>query len=74
MSSFSQALASGRPVVTAECTPPHSGDPADIKKLAAVLPAALDAVVVADNPDDIHGSALAWPSAPRCSAPSASCV
>ena len=59
MSSFSQALASGRPVVTAECTPPHSGDPADIKKLGAVLPAALDAVVVADNPDDIHGSALA---------------
>jgi methylenetetrahydrofolate reductase (NADPH) len=59
MNSFSQALASGRPVLTAECTPPHSGDPAAIKQLAAVLPAALDAVVVADNPDDIHGSALA---------------
>ena len=37
MSSFSQVLASGRPVLTAECTPPHSGDPADIKKLEAAM-------------------------------------
>jgi methylenetetrahydrofolate reductase (NADPH) len=57
--SFSQALASGRPVLTAECVPPHSGDPEAIEKLSAVLPPALDAVVVADNPDEIHGSALA---------------
>jgi methylenetetrahydrofolate reductase (NADPH) len=57
--SFSQALASGRPILTAECTPPHSGDPEAVKKLAAVLPASLDALVVADNPDEISGSALA---------------
>lgn len=57
--SFSQALASGRPVLTAECAPPHSGDREAIAKLGAVLPAALDAVVVADNPGGIHGSALA---------------
>jgi methylenetetrahydrofolate reductase (NADPH) len=57
--SFAQALASGRPVVTAECVPPHSGDAEAVKRLSAVLPSALDAVVVADNPDEIHGSALA---------------
>jgi methylenetetrahydrofolate reductase (NADPH) len=59
MTSFSQALASGRPILTAECAPPHSGDREAIAKLAAVLPEALDAIVVADNPDAIHGSALA---------------
>ncbi len=57
--SFSQALASGRPLLTAECVPPHSGDPEAVKRVAAVLPSMLDAVVVADNPDEIHGSALA---------------
>lgn len=59
MTSFSRVLASGRPVLTAECAPPHSGDREAIAKLASVLPAALDAIVVADNPDAIHGSALA---------------
>jgi methylenetetrahydrofolate reductase (NADPH) len=57
--SFSQALASGRQVLTAECVPPHSGDPEAVKKVSALLPSSLDAVVVADNPDEIHGSALA---------------
>ena len=57
--SFSQALASGRPLLTAECVPPHSGDPEAAKRVLALLPSSLDAVVVADNPDDIHGSALA---------------
>ncbi len=57
--SLSQALASGRPVLTAECAPPHSGDPEAVKRLAAILSPALDAVVVADNPDEIHGSSLA---------------
>lgn len=56
---FTQALASGRPVLTAECVPPHSGDPEAVKRLAAILPSTLDAVVVADNPDEIHGSSLA---------------
>jgi 5,10-methylenetetrahydrofolate reductase len=58
-SKFAQALASDRLVVTAECYPPHSGDAEAVKKLATVLPPELDAVVVADNPDDIYGSALA---------------
>ena len=57
--SFSQVLSSGRPVLTAECVPPHSGDPEAVKRLHTLLPSALDAVVVADNPDEIHGSALA---------------
>jgi methylenetetrahydrofolate reductase (NADPH) len=54
-----QALASGRLVLTAECLAPRSGGAEAVKKLANVLPAGLDAVVVADNPDEIHGSALA---------------
>ena len=57
--SFSQALASGRQVLTAECVPPHSGDPEATKSVLALLPSSLDAVVVADNPDEIHGSAVA---------------
>ena len=56
---LASALASGRLAVTAECVPPRSGDAAAIKKLSAELPPNLDAVVVADNPDKIHGSALA---------------
>jgi methylenetetrahydrofolate reductase (NADH) len=58
-SKFSQALTSGRLVLTAECLPPRAGGAEAVKKLATVLPAGLDAVVVADNPDEIHGSALA---------------
>lgn len=53
------ALASGRPVVTAECLPPYGGDAGAVKALSAALPASLDAVVVADNPDGIRGSAVA---------------
>jgi methylenetetrahydrofolate reductase (NADPH) len=56
---LARALASGRLAITAECQPPRSGDAAAIKKLSASLPPGLDAVVVADNPDGIHGSALA---------------
>ncbi len=56
---LAQALASGRLAITAECLPPRSGDAAAVKKLSAALPPGLDAVVVADNPDEIHGSALA---------------
>jgi methylenetetrahydrofolate reductase (NADPH) len=58
-SKLAQALASGRLVLTAECLPPRSGDAEAVKKLATVLPPSLDALVVADNPDEIHGSALA---------------
>jgi len=56
---LAQALASGKLAVTAECLPPSSGDAAAVKKLAAALSPRLDAVVVADNPDGIYGSALA---------------
>jgi methylenetetrahydrofolate reductase (NADPH) len=56
---LAQALASGRFAVTVECQPPRSADAAAVKKLSATLPPGLDAVVVADNPDGICGSALA---------------
>jgi methylenetetrahydrofolate reductase (NADPH) len=56
---FSQALTSGKLVLTAECLPPRSGGAEAVKRLSAVLAPGLDAVVVADNPDEIHGSALA---------------
>jgi methylenetetrahydrofolate reductase (NADPH) len=58
-SKFVQALTSGRLVLTAECLPPRAGGAQAIKKLSVVLAPSLDAVVVADNPDEIHGSALA---------------
>lgn len=54
-----QALTSDRLVLTAECLPPRSGGADAVERLASVLPPNLDAVVVADNPDEIHGSALA---------------
>lgn len=54
-----QAFASGRLVLTAECLPPRKGGPDAVKQLSGALPPGLDAVVVADNPDEIHGSALA---------------
>ena len=54
-----QALSSGRLILTAECIPPRSGGAEAVTKLSSELPAALDAIVVADNPDEIHGSALA---------------
>ncbi len=56
---LARALTSNKLAVTAECLPPRSGDATAVKKLAAALSQHLDAVVVADNPDEIHGSALA---------------
>ncbi len=56
---LTQAFESGKLAVTAECLPPRGAGAAAVKKLAAELPRRLDAVVVADNPDGIHGSALA---------------
>jgi methylenetetrahydrofolate reductase (NADPH) len=58
-SRLGQTLSSGRLAVTAECLPPLSGDAGAVKKLAALLPDRLDAVVVADNCGQIAGSALA---------------
>jgi methylenetetrahydrofolate reductase (NADPH) len=54
-----QTLASSRLALTAECLPPQGGGAGAVKRLSAVLPARLDAVVVADNPGEIHSSALA---------------
>ena len=56
---FAQALASDRLLVLAECYPPRSGDAEAVRKLAAAIPAGIDAVLVSDNPDGIYGSALA---------------
>ena len=59
MNKLAQAMKSGRQVVTAECLPAHGADAEAIKRLSAALPPGLDAVVVADNPDEVRGSALA---------------
>jgi methylenetetrahydrofolate reductase (NADH) len=58
-SKLSEKLGSGRLALTAACLPPHHSDAASIKKLAACFPAAVDSVVVADNPSKVRGSALA---------------
>ncbi|MFI5378960.1 MAG: methylenetetrahydrofolate reductase [Tepidisphaerales bacterium] len=56
---LAQTLNGGRLAVTAECLPTRGSDAAAIRKLAACFPPRLDAVVVADNPDEVRGSALA---------------
>lgn len=58
-SRLNDKLASGRPALTAACLPPQGSEAATIKKLAACFPAAVDTVVVADNPHRARGSALA---------------
>ena len=58
MSRFAEALMSGRMIVTAECLPPRGSDADAVRRFSAALPQNLDAVVVADNPDVIRGSAL----------------
>jgi len=58
-SKLSEKLGSGKLALTAACLPPHHSDAASIKKLAACFPAAVDSVVVADNPSKVRGSALA---------------
>ncbi len=58
MNKLAKALNSGRLVVTAECLPPLGSDAGAIRALSSVLPPELDAVVVADNPDRIRGSAF----------------
>jgi methylenetetrahydrofolate reductase (NADPH) len=58
MNKFSDALISGRLIVTAECLPPPGSDANAIRKISSMLPPELDAVVVADNPDRIRSSAF----------------
>lgn len=59
MSKLAEALQGERPLLTAECLPPRHADPAAVRQLAAGLPRVLDAVVVADNPGEVRGSAMA---------------
>jgi methylenetetrahydrofolate reductase (NADPH) len=58
-SKLARTLGSGGFAIMAECTPPASADATAVKKLAAALPPGLDAVVVADNHEEIECSALA---------------
>lgn len=56
---LAEKLSRGQLALTAACLPPHDADPASVKKLAGCFPPSLDGVVVADNPNQQHGSALA---------------
>ena len=56
---LAQALSSGRMTLSVECLPPRGTDASALRKLAGALPARVDAVVVADNPQGNGGSALA---------------
>jgi methylenetetrahydrofolate reductase (NADPH) len=58
-SRLAEALVSGRTVLTAECLPPRAGDAGAVKQMSSALPRNLDAVVVADNPGEMEGSAMA---------------
>lgn len=49
MNNLAQMLDTGRLVVTAECLPPRGADASAVRKMAASLPARLDAVVVAES-------------------------
>jgi methylenetetrahydrofolate reductase (NADPH) len=59
---LADTLRSGEPAFTAECVPPPGADGDAVRELAASLPPALDAVVVADNYEEIGPSALACSS------------
>lgn len=59
MSKLAEKIQSGRLAITAECIAPAAADVSAFKKMASCFPASLDAVVVADNPDQTRGSAMA---------------
>jgi methylenetetrahydrofolate reductase (NADPH) len=56
---LTEAWQAGRKVITAECRASGGADREAAAKLAETLPASLDAVVVADNSDEVRGCALA---------------
>lgn len=56
---LTQAFGAGRLALTAECFPPRGCDPQAVRKMAACFPDSLDAVVVADNAEEVRSSALA---------------
>jgi len=59
MSKLAETLRNGKWALTAECLPPRGASAAAVKKMAAAFPRVLDAVVVADHPDEAGGSAMA---------------
>lgn len=59
---LAETLRSGRLALIADCVPPGGADGEVIKKQAASFPPALDAIVVADNHEEITASALACSS------------
>jgi methylenetetrahydrofolate reductase (NADPH) len=58
MNRFARALCSGKTIVAATWMPPTGSDEGDFRALLSALPPGLDAVIVADNPDRIRGSAF----------------
>jgi len=56
---LAEALQAGRPALTVGCLPPGGPGPQAIEKVAESITQAVDAIVVADNPDEARGSALA---------------
>jgi len=59
---LAHALQSGRLTLTAEYVPPPAADGGVIRRQVASFPPALDAVIVADNQEEISASALACSS------------
>jgi methylenetetrahydrofolate reductase (NADPH) len=57
---LAETLHAGRMTLSVECRPPRGADASVVRKLAGALPARVDAVVVADNPEGNGGSALAY--------------
>ncbi len=57
-SRFAEALRSKRFVVTAECLPPRGADDSALRQLAAALPKAVAALVVAENHEELRACAL----------------
>jgi methylenetetrahydrofolate reductase (NADPH) len=58
MNKLTEAFDSGRLILTASFFPPRGSDAEAVRSIASVLPLRLDAVVVADNPDQIRSSAF----------------
>jgi methylenetetrahydrofolate reductase (NADPH) len=58
-SRLAQTLGSGKRALLAQCLPPRGADAGAVKQLATKFPRSVDAVVVADNRDQVRSSALA---------------
>jgi len=56
---LTRTLGSGQQALTVECLPPRGAAPEDTKRLASYFPPTVDAVVVADNHEEVRSSALA---------------